>query len=406
MSKSPQVGRGQVGEVLRGRGESTTPDQAEPLGVFVCGDVMTGRGIDQILPQPGDPVLSERYARDAREYVRLAEAVNGPIPRPADVAYIWGDALDELQRAGTDVRIVNLETSITSSADAWPGKGLHYRMHPGNIGCLTAARVDCCCLANNHVLDWGYEGLAETRRTLDVAGVAHAGAGGNLAEAAAPAVLAVAGKGRLLVVSMGSTTSGIPWEWGASRDRPGVNLLEDLADGTARRVASQIRAAKRPGDVAVASVHWGSNWGYAIPDAQIDFAHRLVEGGVDIVHGHSSHHPKGIEVYRDRLILYGCGDFLNDYEAIPGHAAFRSDLSLMYLAKVDPLQGRLREARLVPLQVRRLRLHRASETDATWLCELVNRLGAPFGTRVQLAGDNSLTLQWHSRRPSGRAVLG
>jgi poly-gamma-glutamate synthesis protein (capsule biosynthesis protein) len=194
---------------------------------------------------------------------------------------------------------------------------------------------------------------------------------------------------------MGSTTSGIPWEWGATGDRPGVNLLENLSDETARRVASQIREAKRPGDVAVASIHWGSNWGYGVPDAQIDFAHQLVEGGVDIVHGHSSHHPKGIEVYRDRLILYGCGDFLNDYEGITGHEAFRSDLSLIYLARVDSMQGRLVGAQLVPLQVRQFRLHRASEADSTWLRDLLNRLGAPFGTGVRLEGDNSLTLQWH-----------
>src|SRR5207249_4337388 len=122
-----------------------------------------------------------------RDYVALAERCNGPIPRPVDDTYVWGDALAELARAGTDVRIVNLETSITSSAAAWPGKGIHYRMHPRNVGCLTAAGLDCCCLANNHVLDWGHAGLAETLRTLDEAGVARPGAGASAAEASAPA---------------------------------------------------------------------------------------------------------------------------------------------------------------------------------------------------------------------------
>jgi poly-gamma-glutamate synthesis protein (capsule biosynthesis protein) len=355
---------------------------------------MTGRGIDQVLPHPGEPALYEAYVRDAREYVRLAERVNGPIPRPADFAYIWGEALGELQRAGTDVRIINLETGITSSEEAWPGKGIHYRMHPRNIGCLRAARIDCCCLANNHLLDWGYAGLAETLRALDRAGIARAGAGGNAAEAASPAVLDVLGKGRVLVFSMGATTSGIPRGWGATQDRPGVNLLEDLSEATARRVASQIREAKRPGDVTVASIHWGGNWGYAIPDEQIRFAHRLVEDGVDIVHGHSSHHAKAIEVYREHLILYGCGDFLDDYEGISGYEAFRDDLRLIYLVRVEPQHGRLVEARLVPMQVRRFRLERASEADARWLCDLLNELGAPYGTQVQLEGDTSMSLRW------------
>jgi len=371
-----------------------TVNSVTPIRLFVCGDVMTGRGIDQILPHPGHPVLYEPYVRDAREYVRLAERVNGPIPRPVDEAYIWGDALAELARAGVDARIINLETSITTSEAAWPGKDIHYRMHPRNAGCLTAARIDCCCLANNHVLDWGYPGLAETLQALDEAGVAHAGAGRNAAEAAAPAVLEIAGKGRVLVFAFGSTTSGIPRAWGATRERPGVNLLADLSVATAERVAAEMRQLKRPGDVLVASIHWGSNWGYELPDEQVAFARRLVEGGVDLVHGHSSHHVRTVEVYRDHLILYGCGDFLNDYEGIGGYEAFRDDLRLIYLVTVDPGQGRLVEARLAPLRSKRLRLERAPAADALWLRDLLNRLGAPSGTGAQVDGDNHLILRW------------
>jgi poly-gamma-glutamate synthesis protein (capsule biosynthesis protein) len=325
-------------------------NQAEPISMFLCGDVMTGRGIDQVLPHPGNPVLYESYVRDARDYVELAEVAHGPIPKAAPFDYIWGDALEELDRAGTDVRIINLETSVTESEDYWFGKPVLYRMHPRNIGCLTAARVSCCSLANNHVLDWGYQGLQETLRTLDVAGIARAGAGGAAAEAASAAALDVAGKGRVLIFSFGSPTSGIPWEWGATEDRPGVNLLEDLSEDTARRIAGQMLRRTQPGDVIVTSIHWGGNWGYGIPDEQISFAHRLIDEGVSIVHGHSSHHVKAIEVYRERLILYGCGDFLTDYEGISGYEQFRGDLAIMYLVKIEPGQGRLVEVRLVPMQ--------------------------------------------------------
>src|SRR5262245_51536759 len=105
-----------------------------PIGLFLCGDVMTGRGIDQVLPHPGNPVLYEACARHARQYVQLAETANGPIPRPVGSEYLWGDALEELRQADPDVRIINLETSITRSEDAWPDKGIHYRMHPRNVG--------------------------------------------------------------------------------------------------------------------------------------------------------------------------------------------------------------------------------------------------------------------------------
>src|SRR5438309_2781599 len=192
------------------------------LRLFLCGDVMTGRGIDQALPHPVNPVLHEPYVRDARDYIALAENTHGPIPRPLPFDYIWGDALQKLDRAEVDFRIVNLETAITSAETAWPDKGIHYRMHPQNIGCLSAGRIDACALANNHVLDWGYDGLSETLQTLYAADIAHSGAGSDAKEAAAPAVLNVPGKGRMLLFSFGSTTSGIPREWSATASRPGV----------------------------------------------------------------------------------------------------------------------------------------------------------------------------------------
>jgi poly-gamma-glutamate capsule biosynthesis protein CapA/YwtB (metallophosphatase superfamily) len=369
-------------------------NHAEPIRMFLCGDVMTGRGIDQVLPHPGDPALYESYVRDASEYAQLAEIAHGPIPRPVEFSYIWGDALEEMEAPRTDVRIINLETAITESDDYWPGKPVLYRMSPRNIGCLTAAQVSCCVLANNHLLDWGEEGLQETIRTLDAVGIAHTGAGRDAPEAGRAAALDVAGKGRALVFSLGSPTSGVPQEWAATGDRPGVNFLEDLSEETALRVADGMLKATRPGDVIVASIHWGGNWGYHVPDEQINFAHRLIDEGVSIVHGHSSHHVKTIEVYRERLILYGCGDFLNDYEGIGGYEQFRGDLTLMCLVDVDPRQGRLLKARLVPMQVRRFRLNRASAEDSQYLCDLLNRLGAPFDTRAQLERDHSLTLRW------------
>jgi poly-gamma-glutamate capsule biosynthesis protein CapA/YwtB (metallophosphatase superfamily) len=371
--------------------------EPKPLRLFLCGDVMTGRGIDQALPYPVNPALHEPYVRDAREYVDLAENANGPIPRPVSFDYIWGDALQELEPSGVDLRIVNLETAITSAETHSPDKAIHYRMHPRNIDCLSAAEISGCALANNHILDWGYEGLSETLQTLDSAGIAHAGAGKDADEAVMPAVLDLTGKGRVLLFAFGSTTSGIPHEWCATSISPGINVLDDLSEATATRVATQMRQSAsggQPGDVLVASIHWGSNWGYDIPREQIAFAHRLIDEGVAIVHGHSSHHVKAIEVFKGRLILYGCGDFVTDYEGISGYEMLRGDLELIYLVELDSRNGQLMSARLVAVQMRRFRLVRAPAADAEWLCTLLNRLGAPFRTRVELAKDNRMTLKW------------
>ncbi len=374
--------------------------------LFLCGDVMTGRGIDQALPHPGDPRLYEPYVRSAADYLRLAERSGAVIPKPVDFSYIWGDGLAELERAAPDWRIINLETSVTRSGAHWPGKEVHYRMSPDNFPCILAAGIDCCCLANNHVLDWGYDGLAETLQTIQAYGVRSAGAGLNRGEARRPAVLESAGKGRLIVLSCGEPGSGIPLSWRAAEDRPGVFRIPDLAEETARRIGAGLRQVKRPGDVALASLHWGGNWGYGISREQRLFARALIDaGGFDLVWGHSSHHVKGIEVYRDRPILYGCGDLINDYEGIEGYEAYRPELALMYFPEVDASSGSLRRLRLTPTRIKNFRLNRASREEAEWLRGTLNREGRGLGTRASLEEDGTLSLEWRPAQEEISAPL-
>lgn len=333
---------------------------------FLCGDVMTGRDIDQILPNPSDPLIYEAFVSDPRTYVELAEDVNGPIRRRVEFSYIWGDALVELQRVAADARIVNLETSVTVTDEAWP-KGINYRMHPANVGCLTAAGiVDVCVVANNHVLDYGYPGLVETLETLHRAGLKTTGAGRTLAEASLPAVVDRRVDSRVVVYGFGTESSGVPPSWAAAENLAGVNFLSDLSDETAAAIEERVREFKRSRDVTIASIHWGSNWGYAVPREFVRFAHRLIDSGINIVHGHSSHHPRPIEVYKNRLILYGCGDFINDYEGIRGYEEFRADLVLMYFPKLDPVTGDLVMLRLTPMKLRKFRLYRARHRDVRW----------------------------------------
>jgi poly-gamma-glutamate capsule biosynthesis protein CapA/YwtB (metallophosphatase superfamily) len=366
------------------------------ITIFLCGDVMTGRGIDQILAHPSDPTIYESYMKSARGYVKIAEEANGPIDYPVSYSYVWGDALKELDRVVPDVRIINLETSVTKSNDYWKGKGINYRMHPENIPILTAAKIDVCSLANNHVLDWGYSGLRETLDSLNGANMKIVGAGINLFEAQMPAVKKVPKKGRVVVFAFGSGTSGVPYSWRALDKKPGINRLRDLSDKSLFDIQKKVRQIKRMGDIVVVSMHWGANWGYSIPRDQMVFAHRLIdEVGVDIIHGHSSHHAKAIEVYKDKLILYGCGDFINDYEGIGGYEEFRADLSLMYFATVDPSTGKLLELQMTPTQIRRFKVIRASNVDTLWLKDTINREGTAFGTKVKVTEDNRLTLKWN-----------
>jgi poly-gamma-glutamate capsule biosynthesis protein CapA/YwtB (metallophosphatase superfamily) len=354
------------------------------MKIMLAGDVMLGRGIDQVLPHPGSAALAESYVRSALTYVGLAEARNGPVARPVSFNYLWGDALASLAAAAPALRIVNLETAVTRRGIPEP-KGINYRMAPENVPTLTAAGVDCCVLANNHVLDWGSEGLDDTLEALDAAGLAHAGAGRDAAEAAAPAVLPLEGGGRLLVYAVAHPSSGVPPHWAAGEGRPGVDFLPDFSDGSVRRIADRVAHDRRSGDLVLLSIHWGSNWGYRL-DGQRRFAHRLVDvAGIDVIHGHSSHHPKGIERHSGKLVLYGCGDLLNDYEGIRGHEEFRPELSLIYLPELDS-GGRCAGVELLPFRIAHFRLNAASEAEAQWLASAIEKCSPPAveGARIRL----------------------
>jgi poly-gamma-glutamate capsule biosynthesis protein CapA/YwtB (metallophosphatase superfamily) len=219
-----------------------------------------------------------------------------------------------------------------------------------NADCVKAAAIDCCVLGNNHE-------RFQIKTT---------GAGRNLGEASAPAALDIAGNGRVLAFSFASVTSGTPRNWAAKSDVPGVNLLTEFSEAATSRVADEIARRRSLGDVIIVSVHWGPNWGYDIPNAQRSFAHALIDrAGVSVIHGHSSHHAKAIEVYRDRLILYGCGDFMNDDEGIRGYEEYRDDLALMYLADIEPA-GTLAALEILPLQIRNFQLVRPSNEDIPW----------------------------------------
>lgn len=362
----------------------------ERLGLVLAGDVMTGRGVDQVLAHPGDPGLAEQYVTDARDYVRLAERVSGPVPRPADPTWPWGAALAVMADFGPAVRVMNLETSITSSEERAPGKAVHYRMSPENLAVLSVAHVDVWTLANNHVLDHGVAGLRETLQTLGGSGMRFAGAGDDADDAWRPAVASVGEASRVVVASVADVSSGVPRSWAADGGRPGVALLDDLTERSADAVAERLVADARPGDVRVASVHWGSNWGYDVPSGHRRFAHRLIDAGAHVVHGHSSHHARPVEVYRGGLVLYGCGDLVNDYEGISGYEQFRDDLRLLYLVRLERATGRLESLRMVPLRARRLSLQRARTIDARWLARVLDDASRELHTHVVLADDEVL----------------
>lgn len=383
------------------KSKTPRPDGEEVLSLWLAGDVMTGRGLDQALARSAPPRLYESWVRDARDYVRLAERANGPIPQPLSPAYPWGKVLAELHRVRPQAGLINLETALTVRGHPWPGKGIHYRMHPANIDVLRAAGSPCCALANNHVLDWHQQGLADTLTTLEAQGIAHAGAGRDAMAAQRPCVLhlGLPGGARLLIWSLGLADSGIPRDWAASHNRPGINLLGDLDRDTAA-LAAAMAGYKRPGDLAVVSIHWGGNWGHAVSKEHRRLVRRLIAAGADLIHGHSSHHPRGMEMVQGVPVLYGCGDLINDYEGIAGHEGFRPELTLLYVARWRHF-GAGRSAVwegmvMTPLRRERFTLVRANCEETAWLANTLNRVSRP---PLHVQDDGRLNWAW-VRRPA------
>lgn len=361
------------------------------IRLSLAGDVMTGRGIDQILPHPADPTLYEGWVKNAVEYVELAERAGQPIPQPVEPGYIWGDALEFLHGHDVDARIINLETALTDRGDPWPHKGIHYRMSPKNIDCITIAGIDVCTLANNHVLDWSRQGLEDTVTTLQRAGIGLTGAGSDAESAWKPATVDVP-PARLVVLGIGMGSSGIPRDWEAGPSTPGVAYASGNLEATLDSVCQSIESIGREGDIPVVSIHWGPNWGYGIPAQHRRLAHALVDAGVSLIHGHSSHHPMGIEIYRERPIFYGCGDLINDYEGIGGHDAYLPDLRALYLLDLEN-DGRLAGLELVPMRSKQFRLTRVSEEDADHLARTLNEHAGGMGGHFETNPDRTLRLR-------------
>lgn len=357
--------------------------------VLLGGDVMLGRGVDQVLPHPGDPELREPWVRDARHYVEAAERANGPVPRPCGYDWLWGEVPGLLDDLAPEVRLVNLETAITADGCFAPGKGIHYRMQPGNVPALTAIAPDVCALSNNHSLDFDASGLLDTLDALAGAHIRAVGAGVDLVAAQQPAAVPLPDGRRVLIASVSTQSSGVPPDWAAAPGRPGVWRLAHPSVGHADEVAARLSDHRRGGELAIVSVHWGANWGYGVGLSERQFAHRLIDAGIDIVHGHSAHHPRPIEIYRGKPILYGCGDVIDDYEGIGGHESYRPDLRLLYLVTLAPAGPAV--LRMVPLRIRRIRLERAGRRDTRWLRTRLAEISRRFGTRVEVGSDDLLT---------------
>ncbi len=313
------------------------------LRVLLVGDVMLGRLVNEMLKEQS-------------------------------ATYPWGDTLPLFLEA--DVRICNLECSLTDQGAPWAAtpKMFHFRSDAKNVETLTAAHINAVSLANNHALDFDIEGLLNMLSTLREAGICYAGAGATLSEAASAAIWNVRGK----TIGLLACTDNQP-EWEASDEQPGVWYVPILLEDTrAKQLLETVRKTKAAVDLLIVSAHWGPNWGEKPPAGHVPFAHALIEAGADIIFGHSGHIMRGIELYRDKPILYCTGNFIDDYAV---DNIERNDQSCVFVVEYE--NSAFSRILLYPTVIQAYQARRARQGERRAIAARMHRLCAKLHTETR-----------------------
>jgi poly-gamma-glutamate synthesis protein (capsule biosynthesis protein) len=298
--------------------------------------------------------------------VMIGRLVNEELRR-VPPSYIWGNMLPIISKC--DLHVINLEAALTKSEHIVE-KVFNFKSDPSHVRALEEAKIDVVNLANNHVLDFGKEGLAETLETLDRAHIFHVGAGKNIADARAAVIVE---KNGISIGILGCTDNEPSWK--AGQDEPGINYVRV---GDLEAIQDEIRRLREKVDILILSMHWGPNMVSRPSREFVSFAHALIDAGVDIIHGHSAHLFQGIECYKNGLIMYDTGDFIDDYYVDPER---RNDESFFFIVEVSP-KG-VRSLGLVPTHISNCQVNRALEARREKMIKRIKALSRELGCDLE-----------------------
>ena len=299
----------------------------------------------------------------------LARGVTAAI-REKGISWPWGNVLPLLQNA--DLTLANLECVIGRKGNEFmPRRVFYFRADNKAADALSMAGIDFVSLANNHAIDFRGKGLMETRRLLDQKNITFTGAGKDQQQAQEIAFIDVKGI-RVAMIAFADHFK----EYSARKTKPGINYITVGSDTTL--VKDLISQAKKEGaDLIIFSMHWGPNMNRIPLPGFVEFAHAVIDAGVDIFHGHSAHVFQGIEFYNKGVILYDTGDLVDDYYVYP---KFRNDQQLLFQINVSAEQ--IERVELIPLKISAAQVNLAAGTDFEEIYQRIKDLSLPFGTEV------------------------
>lgn len=284
--------------------------------------------------------------------------------------YPWGNLLSVLKSEG--VNVINLETALTNSRNRVP-KVFNFKATPDKVKVLTDANIQVVNIANNHICDFGFEGMEETIDILNQNHILHTGAGKDQEEAKKPVIFNSNG---VKIGLIGCTDNEPGWE---ANHHPGTFYVEV---GDLRKLQSEISALRNEVDIVILSYHWGPNMVEEPNEKQIQFAHQLIDLGVDIIHGHSAHVFQGIEIYKEKVILYDTGDFIDDYAVDP---ELRNDRSFLFEVLIE--DKKIKTLRLLPVVIQDMQVNLAMNHDKKSVIARMQYLSSRFGTKINDLGE-------------------
>jgi len=235
---------------------------------------------------------------------------------------------------GAHIVVGNLEGPLTTRGTPEQDKTYVFRSPPDKVGqALRNAGFTVVSLANNHTLDFGADGLAQTIEALDAVGITHIGAGPNLKDARKPVIVETAGT-RVALLAYSLT---LPENFYAEANKPGT------AFGHEAYVRADVQAARKQADIVLVSFHWGQEGKTMLREYQTRLGHVAIDAGAAAVFGHHPHILQGIEHYKDGVILYSLGNFT--------FGSYSKDAQVSAVAELTFNGPRVATLRLYPINV-------------------------------------------------------